>query len=178
VALVENAVLGGAASVAGGGKFANGAITGAFGYMFNACGADPHGCLKAGFAIGVTSGLYSGGIISGGSLGVLAPIGLGVAGLDVLIGTALGEIGDIVGNVYNNTRSWDLPAQGQAPNGTQVKDDGNGNGQIRDYDSDGKAVKDYDFGHDHTGAGDPHVHDWDWSVVPPRQGPRPLGPND
>jgi hypothetical protein len=29
-------VLGGAASVAGGGKFANGAITGAFGYMFNA----------------------------------------------------------------------------------------------------------------------------------------------
>ncbi len=32
-ALVENAVLGGAASVAGGGKFANGAVTGAFGYL-------------------------------------------------------------------------------------------------------------------------------------------------
>jgi len=39
-ALVENAVLGGVASVAGGGKFANGAITGAFGYLFNYCGGD------------------------------------------------------------------------------------------------------------------------------------------
>ena len=31
--LVENSVLGGVASVAGGGKFANGAVTGAFGYL-------------------------------------------------------------------------------------------------------------------------------------------------
>ena len=30
-------MLGGAASVAGGGEFANGAITGAFGYLFDAC---------------------------------------------------------------------------------------------------------------------------------------------
>ena len=34
--LVANTVLGGVAAVAGGGKFANGAITGAFGYLFNA----------------------------------------------------------------------------------------------------------------------------------------------
>ena len=34
-ALVANSVLGGAAAVAGGGKFENGAITGAFGYLFN-----------------------------------------------------------------------------------------------------------------------------------------------
>lgn len=33
--LVASTVIGGAASVAGGGKFANGAITGAFGYLFN-----------------------------------------------------------------------------------------------------------------------------------------------
>jgi hypothetical protein len=33
--LVASAVLGGLGSVAGGGKFANGAITGAFGYLFN-----------------------------------------------------------------------------------------------------------------------------------------------
>jgi RHS repeat-associated protein len=33
--LVENSVLGGVAAVAGGGKFENGAITGAFGYLFN-----------------------------------------------------------------------------------------------------------------------------------------------
>jgi len=36
--LVANTVLGGAAAVAGGGKFANGAITAAFGYLFNARG--------------------------------------------------------------------------------------------------------------------------------------------
>ena len=35
-ALAANTALGGLASVAGGGKFANGAVTGAFGYLFNA----------------------------------------------------------------------------------------------------------------------------------------------
>src|SRR5262249_42245029 len=35
-ALVANSTLGGLASVAGGGKFENGAVTGAFGYLFNA----------------------------------------------------------------------------------------------------------------------------------------------
>jgi len=39
--LVANTVLGGAASVAGGGKFANGAVTAAFGYLFNAVGDFP-----------------------------------------------------------------------------------------------------------------------------------------
>jgi len=33
VSLIENAVVGGVASVAAGGKFTNGAITGAFGYL-------------------------------------------------------------------------------------------------------------------------------------------------
>ena len=41
--LVASTVIGGVASVAGGGKFANGAVTGAFGYLFNAM-AD---CMKA-----------------------------------------------------------------------------------------------------------------------------------
>jgi hypothetical protein len=41
--LVANTVLGGLASVAGGGKFANGAITGAFGYLFNAKGGSGPG---------------------------------------------------------------------------------------------------------------------------------------
>jgi hypothetical protein len=36
--LVVNTVLGGTDAVAGGGKFANGAITGAFGYLFDAMG--------------------------------------------------------------------------------------------------------------------------------------------
>jgi hypothetical protein len=64
--LVRNTVVGGLASVAGGGKFANGAITGAFGYMFNN---------KAGKIIG--------GIV-GGLLGAAATgpedVGLEIAG--------------------------------------------------------------------------------------------------
>ena len=55
-ALVENAVLGGAASVAGGGKFANGAITGAFGYLFNN---------QAGRTAGGIIGAIIGGIVTG-----------------------------------------------------------------------------------------------------------------
>jgi RHS repeat-associated protein len=39
--LVASSALGGLASVAGGGKFANGALTGAFGYLFNAAGTLP-----------------------------------------------------------------------------------------------------------------------------------------
>lgn len=38
---VAHAVVGGLASVAGGGKFANGAVTAAFGYLFNEAGRGP-----------------------------------------------------------------------------------------------------------------------------------------
>jgi len=40
--LIAESVAGGIGSVAGGGKFQNGAITGAFGYLFNTCGAAPN----------------------------------------------------------------------------------------------------------------------------------------
>ncbi len=74
------------------------------------------------------------------------------------------------------TRPGDLPARGE-PNSSASKDYGDGRGQIRDYGPDGRASKDFDFGHDH-GAGDPHVHDWDWNKVPPRRPGRPLGPGE
>jgi RHS repeat-associated protein len=51
--LVANTVLGGAAAVAGGGKFANGAITGAFGYLFNGA-----------------AGRFVGGLIGGAIFGI------------------------------------------------------------------------------------------------------------
>ena len=67
----------------------------------------------------------------------------------------------------------DLPSRG-TPGGSAEKRDGNGNLlQVRYYGDDGRAQKDVDYGHDHTGAGDPHVHDWDWTKTPPRQQPRP-----
>lgn len=93
------------------------------------------------------------------------------------VSTQIGSIRDWLGGVLNSTRAGDLPATGQEPDSTRVKDDGNGNGQIRDYGPDGRAVKDFDFGHDH-GAGDPHAHDWDWNKTPPRQPGRSLGPNE
>ncbi len=39
------------------------------------------------------------------------------------------------------------------------------------YGPDGKAVSDFDYGHDHNGAGDPHVHWWDWGPAIPKRGP-------
>jgi hypothetical protein len=61
--LVASTVLGGTASVAGGGTFANGAITGAFGYMFNYCAGHPGNC-SVGEAVGaIGDGAYS--VLSG-----------------------------------------------------------------------------------------------------------------
>jgi RHS repeat-associated protein len=52
------------------------------------------------------------------------------------------------------------PARG-APNSVQEFPNSSGK-TVRHYGPDGNAEKDIDYGHDH-GAGDPHVHDWDWS---------------
>ncbi|MGH7572373.1 MAG: RHS repeat-associated core domain-containing protein [Gemmatimonadota bacterium] len=87
------------------------------------------------------------------------------------------RLDDLVDAVRKRRPRRDLPARGE-PNSTGVRDDGRGNGQIRDYGPDGNAIRDFDFGHDHGGVGDPHAHDWDWTRTPPRQGPRPIGPNE
>ncbi len=67
------------------------------------------------------------------------------------------------------------PAQGLPPNSTQTFPDPSTGGKTeRHYGPVGRAVKDIDYGHDH-GAGDPHLHDWDWSKPDPRQpGRAPL----
>jgi hypothetical protein len=68
-----------------------------------------------------------------------------------------------------------LPASG-TPNSTETIRDKDGSlVQVRYYDDEGKAAKNIDHGHDHSDAGDPHVHDWDWSKSPPRQPSRPMG---
>jgi hypothetical protein len=54
--------------------------------------------------------------------------------------------------------------------------------QIREYDANGQPVKDIDYGHDHTGAGNPHVHDWEFHSPqqpnPVRMPPRPPNPGE
>jgi RHS repeat-associated protein len=97
--LVENAVLGGAASVVGGGKFANGAITGAFGYMFNACGADPNGCLKWGTSIGTAVGLVGS---AGCDLGTVGACVLANPGIVVTMGAAGGAAGAAADSAYDS----------------------------------------------------------------------------
>jgi RHS repeat-associated protein len=69
------------------------------------------------------------------------------------------------------------PARGGPPHGHSKFPDGNGGGTVRYFDGNGDAERDYDFGHNH-GAGDPHVHEWDWTKKPPRQPGRPLRPGE
>lgn len=53
------------------------------------------------------------------------------------------------------------------PNSKETFPKPDGGKTVREYGKDGKAIRDVDYGHNH-GAGDPHIHDWDWS------GPRPI----
>jgi len=100
--------------------------------------------------------------------------------LDAAIGAAQG--GDDGGagqggdeqTAPDNTRT---PGRGQEPNSEKTFPDGKGGSTTRQYDEEGKATKDIDRGHDH-GAGDPHVHDWDWSKGPPRGPGRPPKPGE
>jgi hypothetical protein len=59
-------VLGGLAAVAGGGKFANGAITGAFGYLFNFFGENEHEyAYRAPICATSEPGCYAGAVFDG-----------------------------------------------------------------------------------------------------------------
>jgi hypothetical protein len=66
--LVANAALGGGAAILGGGKFENGAITGAFGYLFNDCAGHPGNCTITDKANAIINGAYS--IFSGVGYGL------------------------------------------------------------------------------------------------------------
>jgi len=69
------------------------------------------------------------------------------------------------------------PAKGK-PNSQETFHKPDGGRTVRFYGPDGKAIKDVDYGHDFKGAGDPHVHDWDWSKKMPRQEERSPRPGD
>ncbi len=106
--LVMNSTVGGLASVAGGGKFANGAVTGAFGYLFSpAAGAasDAYACGPACPAIvggaAVSDALF-GTALMATVFGWLAAIGVMLTPNDPYYtpyhGTDLDSAGDIVRN--------------------------------------------------------------------------------
>jgi len=81
--LVANSVLGGLASVAGGGKFANGAVTGAFGYLFNAAA----GCMLDNSCMMAESG--------GGGRGIGYAPAMTVAGAGAFSAWASGQLSDL-----------------------------------------------------------------------------------
>jgi hypothetical protein len=104
---VASAVIGGTASVMGGGKFANGAQTGAFGYLFNYCAHGGQCTTKFEqfmydwwpgykFGTGIYNSLNGGGFkFTEGVDGIFA-IG-GIAGKGAgLVGQAFGKLGTVV----------------------------------------------------------------------------------
>src|SRR5262249_27862613 len=93
--LMMNTTLGGLASIAGGGKFANGAVTAAFGYLFNGA---------MGRAVGGTIGgwvIEAAGVETG-------PFDIALIALGHLAG---GEIGSIIEDIFASN-----PAALPAPN--------------------------------------------------------------
>lgn len=54
--VVAHSVVGGASAVLGGGKFANGAYTAAFGYLFNHC-SNPNSCERNGVRVDYRKGV-------------------------------------------------------------------------------------------------------------------------
>jgi hypothetical protein len=70
------------------------------------------------------------------------------------------------------TPSRSLPASDNPGTVAELRDPHGKLIQKRFYGADGRALKNVDYGYDH-GAGIPHVHDWDWTQLPPRGIGRP-----
>ena len=68
-----------------------------------------------------------------------------------------------------------LPTTGE-PNSKRHKYNKDGSvKQEREYGPDGRALRDTDYNHSDDGTHEfPHIHDWDWSKIPPRQPGRAL----
>jgi RHS repeat-associated protein len=118
--LVASATIGGTASVAAGGKFANGAITASFGYLFNACRLGPHGC----FGIFTGLGIAAGGAVSGGC-DVLTG-GVCVAANPAMIGASINgfaAIGVALDNLFNGP-VLNAPSSPYGPDGRFTPDAG------------------------------------------------------
>jgi hypothetical protein len=144
---------------------------------------DPYGdcslSLSGPLALTAESGLTA-GLAWGANVGLGLALGIYYLDRTQPVGSFAPPIGLSIQNapppLVLNMRST-LPSKGGPPNGSLSEQDAKGGGKIREYGPDGKAVKDFDFGHNH-GAGDPHVHDWDWTKTPPRQPGRPLCPGE
>jgi hypothetical protein len=97
--LVKHAALGGAGSLLGGGKFENGAATGAFGYLFN--NLLDHSGFKAGTEFGFATGTAAAAtceVVTAGICTAGAPV---IFGGIAISGMVAGEVGDTAQSAYD-----------------------------------------------------------------------------
>ncbi len=80
--------------MAGGGKFGNGAVTAAFGYLFNACALGKMGCTAIGGAIGTLVGVGAAGACDWASGGACVAIDGPIIGSLAAAGAATGAFMD------------------------------------------------------------------------------------
>ncbi|OYY93773.1 MAG: hypothetical protein B7Y41_09905 [Hydrogenophilales bacterium 28-61-23] len=147
--MVAVSVVGGTASTLGGGNFANGARTAAFGYLFNEMASRLR---NAGLALGGFGGLVASGTLDVGTGGLAIPSNpsliLGGAALGGTVGQALGAWIDSI-----TYKEKDVPDRG--PPGEWI----DGERRSRKYGPNGRPELDIDK--PHQGATEPHVHEWE-----------------
>lgn len=110
--LAAHAAVGGTASVLGGGKFANGAVTASFGYLYNACGADPRGCMKLGAATGAVVGVGLAAACDAGTAMTCVVANPGIVAGSMTMGSAIGAAADSISTqveAYVHGNSWLSP---------------------------------------------------------------------
>jgi HNH endonuclease len=156
--LVANTVLGGAVAVAGGGKFENGAIMGAFGYLFNACGGT-HGCADLLRQLGMTGGIIGGGLFAAtgeyASFGLQSPMVPAEIAGGGAIGGGFGQaIGSIIDWIYNSD-------DGSSGGSRRPNADTQRGADAAATDADGKLRCFYCNGELTTEAGQPNSREYD-----------------
>ena len=137
--LMASAALGGAAAVAGGGKFANGAQTGAFGYLYNAAAKTFAGGFSAGFKAGFAGDFSDIETLRDGTPSAMAGVAIGniVGGLSesvvqagaFILGASalrLSGNGSIVGRGPANLTEQLAMKEAQSGGGTRIMEGGFG----------------------------------------------------
>ena len=125
-----SAIAGGTASVLSGGKFANGAITGAFAQLYNADGLGKKVAVAGGQVIGGLGGFAIGVSATGGcaalTYGGCTPLGASIVGASSATGYTIG--GNLAGVIYDAIESIfgyeavyrDPPADAYDPQGAKA----------------------------------------------------------
>lgn len=158
------AVVGGTVAEITGGKFANGAVTGAFSYAFNDWLHRAHTAV-----VGAAYGAPAGAVLAtaacdvateGACIAANVQTMQGGAEAGTVMGGALGWLYGAVVDIFSgNYYSSAIPLQGEPGSSVTTANPDGTPKQTRTYGPDGYPQQDIDYNHDH-GQGQPHVHEW------------------